>query len=302
MTISDEAQLLGSGVIRGLNQIVNPAMAGLSAWLTKDESAISLTNSSVEFTPYKFEEMLSWLSFDICRFSRASSESTRQCRSNCGEIAWNSVKAYYAGLYSCSAICRIIGRFLMFLDEREASAINARISANGVSFKVRSLMEVNISQRAISLRPVNGNSHEAIWRCFSSSMNSISRSSSKSVIALRNPTALLNLNEIARVAWSPSGKATLSEIRNKINYRHNYDCWFPSFSKEQRAIFRSPVTNLQPFDTNFPLRSLYSSCGFIHLMQIDLINILAGRNAVGRDQLFYVLQSEWLNTSRRWTA
>ena len=154
--------------------------------------------------------------------------------------AWNNIKLYYSAYFAANSIIRILGISCTYISGDVLSALRRAASAvtqpGGIPLKINQAVyrvDAFNSSNLTEFSDLKGTAHEAFWRCFASV---ITEADTKIDLAFgparfANERAKLisikNLLKPPQFSQNSSRGDWLSEIRNNINYRHEYGLWFP---------------------------------------------------------------------------
>ncbi len=160
-------------------------------------------------------------------------------------IGWDVIKNYYSSFYAAHFILRILGFSLTQLDSAMTNKIEKVADIygckNGASINngfylcdySNSNSEIQLSKQNIT----DTGSHGALWKLVSEKLSLISNS-----IILNNTSPdyqlpSLKLSELVKnLRFLSINGNWLSTIRNDVNYKHLYACWFPY--KNQELYFK----------------------------------------------------------------
>lgn len=184
---------------------------------------------------YAFSHMLA---YDICRMATASFETMENV--NVVEIlpksyGWIAIKSYYAAFFAAHAIMRCFGYTCSHLERGHIKLLNDYCLALGFPDSLKPESGVfsgtyEPTTRMFSLKKLN-NTHEDTWSLFIQCLMALS-------------LEVLNLNTVTAKKQALSAKIDdliiymkdggkfpkgnfLSNFRNSINYRHEYNSWHP---------------------------------------------------------------------------
>lgn len=213
---------------------------------------------------------------------------------------WALVKLYYAAFYAAQCIMRICGESCSYFYAAHASVIDEvrRASGKAPSYSVRpGLYHCRTDDALTALTCVKESGatfggHESFWKMFGRWINQ----------ALRKLTALPDNRERQQVILALEGLKDilceagrnhdwLSHIRNDLQYRHDFDVWFPARLKDnvRASLSRSARQwKLDPMEIDldvsepWPLAPFVAGCAFlVALCREKLIKLgdTVGRNS-----------------------
>jgi hypothetical protein len=229
----------------GIGNVMGKTQRGLQAYLLDDRYRIfSLPTPSVfEITPFDAEEIKRAICHDLSRMACAAFESFYALsppdglEKSCG---WAAIRAYYGAFFAAHSIIRIFGRTCSQLD---ASHLQFVTRVGSFTHGLDVIHSAGIyygkwDERNSTLRffkptgNVVGGSHEVTWKLFLETLGELRNSllSPGAVgLAADLQQAALDLDSF-RAGLCEGGLnngSWLSSIRNKVNYRHDFDAWFP---------------------------------------------------------------------------
>ena len=164
--------------------------------------------------------------------------------------AWAFVSLYYSGFFMANALLRMFGHGAMFLNQGDRTLLSV---APGVTSKLdRGTYQVEISlgsKSTITLSKIKGSGfHEAFWRFFDISLQSISNNIAsgneyfRAFSPIVRASAASETDELRSLFGTPAGSSYgigwMSTLRNDVNYRFDRNVWAPRFQKGGVAIDR----------------------------------------------------------------
>jgi hypothetical protein len=235
---------------RGINATTVNSSVPFSKWVEAGldyavTTQIAPNNFVIETSTREY--FLKPISQDCNRFMSAAIESvidnSKQILTE-KSIAWDVIKNYYSAFYAAHFILRVLGYSLSQFDAlatgRVEKIADAYGNRNGVDIESGFYIcdfsgghtQVVCSKALIS----NTGSHGALWKFMADRMihysnDIISKNSSPDYQApsiklaeLVKNLRTLNING----NW-------LSNVRNEVNYKHRYGCWFPYKTQESSS-------------------------------------------------------------------
>ena len=225
----------------GITSITGKQQRGLQAFLLDDRYRVYAfpTANFFEITPLDSNEIKHAICHDLSRMACAAFESVYAVQPPAGlekSSGWGVIRSYYAAFFAIHAIVRIFGTTCTQLDVQHIQYIS----------KVTSYTHAETVKHSGGLYcgkwdDVNGvlrfskpteNTHEATWKIFLDLLielrDSLLNGSSIGLVVDLQNTAL-ELDSL-RKALCENGFNLgnwLSNIRNRVNYRHDFDAWFP---------------------------------------------------------------------------
>lgn len=238
----------------GINSISGELSTSFKAWLTEGEYVYQGLNANKElvFVPIDFDVLLKSVAYDINRMSMAAVESVHGIQ-NPNDLtrstAWGLIRSYYSAFYACHAICRIFSVLIPKIDSPQSSKLNKIINSSGwlgdAIYVTDDLYKVtidSINKTFILSKLATKGHHEGAWKEFGLLLSGLETRILSNVsigtIADRQDASML-LNQLRNILQSDRCTQSynwLSQIRNNLNYRHEYGAWYPH---EKSSKFRS---------------------------------------------------------------
>lgn len=291
----------------GLNAISGRAISGLSEWFLRRTYQVYTPLQSTspssrvdQFTLTMADSSLLLPAFasDCNRLATASFEtvqSINRVRSLPRSTAWLLVKYYYAAYFGAHAILRMLGVSCSNIDAIQATAINEVIDLYGMANGLKvpsgtyqcSYTSMNKELRCVRQVSDKGGSHQYLWSIYYYEMRSLSaRILSTSGIRSDQQEVASKIDELCDVLCNKgcTGGGWLSNVRNKVNYQHEFGAWYPYAGMSKSAADQLyECRNLWTRDAlKIPLASspagdqsrFLSACAFIislaRLMVVDM--------------------------------
>lgn len=237
----------------GITSITGKQQRGLQAFLLDDRYRVfNFPSPNVfEVTPLDTVELKSAICHDLSRMACAAFESIHAMEPPGGldkSSGWGIIRSYYAAFFAIHSIVRIFGTTCTQLDAQHVQYVSKVTSySHAGSVKHSSglyLGKWDDINGVLRFSKPTENTHEATWKIFLDVLvdlrNSLLSGSSIGLVAdLQN--AALELDSL-RNSLCENGFNLgnwLSHIRNRVNYRHDFEAWFPygKPAKHYRAIW-----------------------------------------------------------------
>ncbi len=297
----------------GLNQIVGSQKCSFVKWLLKQEYYIYLPISQKKFildlarNDY-INNMLSAFAFDCNRMASAAFETMyfiEKSHKLPKSTAWLIIKSYYAAFFAAHAITRMLGIGCSQLDKQQAGKIyeiatlfNNNNGLNISSSYYRCIYNQGKQQLLFDDIKSKGGTHESFWKIFYMTIQDISNKIlSSGRIASQSQQVSIKLNELCGILCyqGRNGGNWLSSVRNQVNYRHEFDTWFPYHRKRQQSIENIYSNCLMwlddPMNINLvikpsePIDMFINACSFIVGLCRVLIQDMSDRCSKGKSYL-----------------
>lgn len=229
----------------GVSTVTGKLNRGLQAFLLDDRYRIftAPVQNSFEITPYEPEEMRRAICHDLSRMACAAFESSYFLPSPDGlekSCGWSAIRAYYGAFFAAHAIIRVFGKTCSQLDSihlRNISKVSSYTHGTIVNHSAglyhgqwdeqNSVLRLSHSGESIS-----GGSHEVTWKIFLDTLSHLrdellSSNATGMVVDLQQAAVDLDKFRSGLCEGGFNNGNWLSSIRNRINYRHDFDAWFP---------------------------------------------------------------------------
>jgi hypothetical protein len=294
-----------------LNNVTGKQTYGCVEWIVKQIYAIHtpITDSQFTLVISKHDDILYPFAFDCNRLSSAAFETMhfiQQSQHLPKSLAWLVIKSYYAAFFSAHAIIRILGVSCSYLEQQQTKKIDQIANVYGYSQGVKispgyyKCRYDNSSKQLFCEKASKGGSHENFWQIFCSIIKQLSNnilSAGRSTILSQQVS--VKLDEIYRILCNENHiKGNwLSHIRNKVNYRHEFDAWFPYNGTRKQSINKiysiCSLWQQDPMNINLVMGSqsninlFTSACSFIVGLCRILIQDMSNRCPNGKSYLSY---------------
>ncbi len=293
--------------VKGLNQICGKLNKSLSGWLCDENYQVYQPLERNGFLLYIADdrELLSSIAYDCTRMAVASFETIASVEKHPSfpkSSAWVLLKSYYAAFFAAHTILRMFGISCSQIGFQEAKAVSkiASLYGNANNLTVSSgfyACQYDSQKKFLSCNKINigaGGVHESFWSVFCQRVRSLSdeilisssNSSESQLVSVKLAELCSNLSygHCTDGSW-------LSFIRNEVNYRHRFGCWFPYRDYSQanesllgiRKIWRGdPMTMNLRYPKGKELEQFKMTCAFIISLCRLLIIEMAKRCPEGK--------------------
>lgn len=192
-----------------------------------------------QLRPYVGDELVSALSGDCSKFSRAACETIGGL---CTEpkapksAAWFVIRSYYAAFYSAHAFLRLFGRTCTNLDGAELAKLKEAAIAFGQPPPSKGFYRIEISadQQRLEFAKLK-NSHEDTWATLYKVLDELREAAATAAAPKASRDTTVQMLSDLRETMSCSGRFEngnyLSFIRNQVQYRFAEQTWYPYGSK-----------------------------------------------------------------------
>jgi hypothetical protein len=236
--------------LRDLHKVRGSPREDMKAWLQKREYIITAPQTATVFSLQVIREadFLSSIAYDSNRMACAAIETMvaiTQIKTLPRSTAWLIIQAYYAAFFAAHALLRMFGVVCFQIDATTAAALarvaNSQGSLPPTGFeKGFYVCTYDSTTKLLSFTKsaaASRGSHEILWEVFIQKLRQMAHEL-LAASSIYTPFAV-KLTELETILCE-RGHATggsLSNIRNSVNYRHEFGTWFPyrgvSLSPEQ---------------------------------------------------------------------
>lgn len=242
---------------------------------------------------------------DCCRLSASAFQTVSSLREDSfdkDDLPWELIKIYYSAFYAGQTIIRLLGESCSFFDGRHVSRIDAFGKASGKApgFKVDAGLyrcAIDASSTKLSCTKIAGGTHESFWNVFGSQMKIAMENILRGPLVPQDAQAVFGqLEAFARLNRNHGSYRWLSTLRNDLQYRHQYNAWFPcGIGKRDRdtlsrlsAQWRADPMSLNLDASRFGiLGEFVVACAFILALCRTMLTRIVERAPLKRSFLHY---------------
>ena len=149
---------------------------------------------------------------------------------------WGLVKMYYAAFYAGHSLIRAVGEGCSFVYKKHADRLNGLQP----TFKIETGLYhcvLNQGATAVSLvraQGMAGGAHEAFWLIFGKKIQALADGILSGPLTRSDAQAAYSrLDALLKVLGRKAGYSWLSVIRNDLQYRLQYQAWYPARTRKQ---------------------------------------------------------------------
>jgi len=307
----------------------NKASAGVRQWLFQDTIVFPQSingTDAIEIITYDLDKPLTSVAYDIQRLSCASLEtmsSLKPSENNDKFLAWQLIQMYYAAFYAAHSILKICGMGLTQIDDKAVNNLKKNGRTRGIV--IPSLctgiycVDINRNNRWMTIYKGKkyDDSHRGLWARFIDFLGvvngSIVRTDDYNNACIRlqqlgdcksdsiwdqfsSADAFIVYNRIESFAdlLKQNGRNWLSNIRNNVNYSHQYGVWFPyqNILKDYKRVVSSnklymedPLSDVFVLDNKSEIIKYVLACHFIVSLNREMLIDLSLRHPNSRSFL-----------------
>lgn len=291
-------QLIGAGTGSESMTLADLVTAGTAGY---DLSAAPRRGVTLDFRDSA--SVTAALASDCARFSCASFQSVATIARDMEDrdaFAWGMLRLYYGAFYAGHALIRTLGEGCSFFYRNHTDRIASVADAMGIAPALRvdsglyhCVLEASASvvtfTRAASM---SGGSHEAFWLVFGNKL----RATSDAILEGPLPRAdaqsvFAQLDQLLQVLARKGNYSWLSAVRNDLQYRLQYEVWFPERLRPQfrREIGRAAgqwtrdPMSIDPTNHRWGLHGDFVlSCALIIALCRETFEQIGARSSEGR--------------------
>lgn len=315
------ASILSQFWLKDINQLSDKGQTSLKDWIKTKRFAVvsSIDEQFFEIIDYKPEKKsnpsaIGSFGSDINRFSSAAFESIDFGGADHTfkkSLSWNFIRSYYAAFFGAHALLRIFGESVSSLDRDTLSKIEEMAELYGMRPTVISdptkLVSLKKGMYLISIvdngthhslkgklldSKRNGGSHELMWAQFNNLLSNLQLkllSGSASGVTsdlISSSDSITSIRASINNAGHNNGN-WLSNVRNNINYSHNFDVWYPfgkpdsyyeKLSKNCLFDWHNELKFSKSSPANPDLQGFAETCGKIISLCKDSIDLIHSRS------------------------
>lgn len=208
--------------------------------LDKKNATVNRPVTKGEFSLYigNPKNTLAYFSHEADRFASASFESMLIEESRAGmarSIGWSLIRAYYSAFFAMHALLRIHGWACTRVHGNAIGSINSEIrtlfpDSEKIDGGLYFLEAVNGGSEILMTRmdTGSGGSHEVLWSLLSKYMKAVTDIAlSDNTDPVANATLTVAIDGFLMLLKKKGGPVWFTQVRNRINYSHDYGAWFP---------------------------------------------------------------------------
>ncbi|MFN5397619.1 MAG: hypothetical protein ACK5RE_09325 [Pseudanabaena sp.] len=300
--------------INGLNEITGRQSSGFLNWIVDANYQIYTDVSSesfiLEISNTNGNPLINAFAFDCNRMASASFESMWLISKSelfPKSTGWLVIQSYYSAFFAAHSILRMFGISCSQLDPtaiKEVSKIADLFSQRpaGVNIKTGyykcSYDHIRHKLNCEHLKASGGGSHENFWKTFYREFKNISTQIlSSSLLPIADAQKVSGQIEAMCLNLCRNGMNGgnwLSHIRNKVNYQHEFNCWFPYQGVSNRYISELYETSqtwlTDPMQINLTatheILLFHRTCNFIVSLCRTLVEYMSDRCSQGRKKSY----------------
>ncbi|MFU7259993.1 hypothetical protein ACM742_19790 [Pseudomonas aeruginosa] len=221
-----------------ISQSQGSSQREFKAWIASGKYQVTnITSDEVELYILDHDFLAESLGYDFARFTCAAVESLRNISEDIyfpKATAWAGIRSYYSSFFAAHATLRLFGTSCSQIEPQQASLLNRYASQiYGLNGKIPAGFyagEFNSQKNTLKLKKLS-ETHKDTWTIFNKKLSELSQSiltvpgltKSKQEISTflsQLSTAITDQNKLSSGNW-------LSMYRNNLNYKQQYDAWFP---------------------------------------------------------------------------
>lgn len=301
--VSDFAKILKVGILPALG--ASPAEEeGIKGWIVKQSYVPSLTDKTLKLERVNLEKFSEAITFDFERFALSAQESLIVALSEYnrfGSIGWPLLKIYYSAFFSAHAIMRSRGAGVIKLEREQATKITTIVNmfSNGsavfqsgvYNFQFQKGPNDGVGEGTVILAPSKEGRgvHEGFWEMFTDYIEDQAKRAAEQQLPDHRDFVDYATNLKTAVLSGGRGAAWFSEVRNNLNYQHQYEAWMP-YRKKSQSHLAMPTERLAGIQyarldiskTKEPVKAFLCLACYLAHLNADIAEHVATRAKGGR--------------------
>lgn len=222
----------------GIQKSLGTSLCEFKAWIAQGKYKVINASQlgDIELDVTDQDALLESLGYDFSRFACASFESMEGIAGSNDfpkATAWAGIAAYYSAFFGAHAILRYFGSSCSQIEQAQASLLTRYASIYNINTRIPLgfyVADYFPSTKVVKLRKLN-DTHKDTWQTFNERLKELS-STILQVPGLSQETkeisALLkNISDSISCSGRFSSGNWLSSFRNNLNYKHEYEAWYP---------------------------------------------------------------------------
>ncbi|EFK95152.1 hypothetical membrane associated protein [sediment metagenome] len=263
-------------------------------------TVLSVTPDSVSMYIGKRQRSIDFISHEADRFASASFESLlveARFDRNPRSTAWLLIKGYYAAFFAVHALLRISGSACTRITpetvasiNREAASLMPNPPAVVGGLYLMSLQNEGVEIKCQRLESARGGSHEVLWSLLPEFLDAVVNKVLTHGGNTEEDNRLVAAVEDLRSLIARKGGAVwFTQVRNRINYSHEYGAWFPYVRsttdcdriKARLDAWRGPADQTLGGMGDDELIQFASACAFLVSLCCTTVKDLTFRSTAG---------------------
>ena len=300
--------------INGLNEITGRQSSGFCNWIVDGNYQIYTDIKPASFTldisSVSKSSLLKAFAFDCNRMAAASFESMQLIGKNellPKSTAWLVIQSYYSAFFAAHSILRMIGISCSQLENTPIRKIQDiadifSCKPSGVTIKsgyYKCRYDYNSDKLYCEHLNASGGSHENFWKTFHNELKDISNKIlSTPSIPIADAQRVSGQIDVMCLNLCHHGESRgnwLSHIRNKVNYQHEFNCWFPYQDIKKTSVSELYETSqtwlIDPMQISLTARGeillFHRTCNFIVSLCRTLVEYMSDRCPEGRKKYLH---------------
>jgi len=298
-------------VVSSLSSRLIPALGvekgesgGLKEWFDVGSFVPSIDlEGVVHFDVEHYDLLVKHINTDYERFALSMAQSLElalgSINNRIPQSSWRFLILYYSAFYSAHSILRGVGHFDVNLTKNDLSRVNEIIGIYGLKSAQLASGQYSIQ---LSFRDDTGRArlsfgvagpgkgvHDIFWRNFCDKLSmlaaqAVGRGSADASEFLSSANQISNLVRTGNA----DSNSWLADVRNGINYRHEFDTWFPqnrgslAFKAEDDLKFSNSANIRLDFSRKAQgIRAFSSVCNYLALIGFEIADYVAARSSKG---------------------
>ncbi len=230
--------------LTGLPSVVTKKVeGGLQQWILNGNYVIAAKPQKKRFEVFPVDAVVPAFAVDISKLSCAAIESASSVAApqhDHNATSWIIIQSYYAAYFAANALMRFYGFSCSNLNIEHTTTLKSMSMTYGFPIVDRNVLKTGVyyfeydrtdnKLMAQSLDSVSGGVHGQFWFAFLTFTNAlIDKIRASSIPTAEKALAEKELRQLQQLLTSSISQNGnwLSTVRNAVNYRFEYGCWYP---------------------------------------------------------------------------
>lgn len=224
--------------VHGIQKSLGTSLCDFKSWIAQGKYKVASISQlgDIDLDVTDHDALLESLGYDFSRFACASFESMEGIVGNNDfpkATAWAGIASYYSAFFGAHAILRYFGSSCSQIEPAQASLLTKYASIYNISTRASSgfyIADYSPSAKLLQLKKLN-DTHKDTWQKFNEKLKELS-SAILQVPGLSQETKevsafLVNISDSISSSGRFSSGNWLSSFRNDLNYKQEYEAWYP---------------------------------------------------------------------------
>lgn len=244
--------------LRGLHEVTGKPRLDIRGWLKAASYQVDSSSqpTKIVLNIGSVADCLSAYAYDINRVSVSASETCHSVTEpdRCPRsLAWLMIKVYYAAFFSAHALLRVQGISPSYFEIEDIIVLRRTADLYGISDAKliptgQYLCYFDPNSRQLTMQhEAKSRSHEFLWQEFRKRLVLMQAELDSVFIPEKQKTEVNAFYADLIKSISQHGRTNgnwLSHVRNAVNYRQEYDVWYPHRTKHLVRDWREKMSQI----------------------------------------------------------